>query len=228
MTWIAVIPNNSGGGRTPGPPGAKFYANGQLAFSASAYANLGEPQRCLVERSDSALRIRPTTASDQGGFSVVGGGGQQHRITLKLVAHRHPALTGELQGAIEDGALILWRKDQDRPVVARWHAVRPEAHSAQGTQARADAYLYADGRVRLSARVARELGYAGVKVLSNADLGQLRLTPATADDPQAFRLHGSPGTEVRFSMTTFIKANPTLVGEYSVKKFAGGMVLIKK
>lgn len=228
MVWMQLTPANAGGGRKRGPVGGKFYANGQLAFSAKAYDDLGEPDRVLVWFTGTAIKVSPTTASDNGGYTVVGGGGAPYRITTKVLVKKTPQLLGELQGEMVGGALYLWRKDDDRPDLSvPWATLRPSTTTAGRTQARADAYIYQDGRVRLSARVATEIGHAGVLVWVDLDTDRLLLKPASSHNEMAFTLSGQKGTEARFSLSKLIRGNRHLVGRYQASKTAQGVLLIK-
>lgn len=97
MTWIPIKPENLGGGRRPDKPIAKLYDTGMFTVSHAAVALLGDPPRVAVQVDPDAQRIRlaPATPTDNGAFSLAGGGNSPHRISLRSVARRWPDLVGE-------------------------------------------------------------------------------------------------------------------------------------
>ena len=114
MPWLSIKPTNSGGGRKPTSPTAKLYASGQLTISHATCALLGEPDRVLVSIEPELQRIRlePTTPTHTGAFSLSGGGNSPHRIGLKSVSAKYPALVGEYLATKIAGGVEL-RKVED-------------------------------------------------------------------------------------------------------------------
>ncbi len=97
MTWIRIIPKNTGGGRPPDEPAATMYDSGQLTLTASAVKLLGNPNRVQMEVDPQAERIRltPTTPGDAGGFSLSGGGNSPARIGCRDAVRRFEQLIGK-------------------------------------------------------------------------------------------------------------------------------------
>lgn len=98
--WFDLKPGaTSGPGRQRLPPAAKFGADGILVLNHAASEMLGEPSRVLVSVNPGqpAIRLRPTTPSDTGGFALSGGGNSQCRISLREAAKKWPILLGDYQ-----------------------------------------------------------------------------------------------------------------------------------
>lgn len=114
MPWINLRPANSGGGRRPTEPTAKLYESGQLTLSHATVAMLGYPEKIRVayEPELKAIRLTPTTPSDNGGFSLSGGGNSPHRIGAKALSNAHPQMIGEYKAVKIAGGIEL-RKVED-------------------------------------------------------------------------------------------------------------------
>ncbi|MCB0132560.1 MAG: hypothetical protein KDD78_16980 [Caldilineaceae bacterium] len=98
MSWKQIVPQNSGGGRKRKQPAATLYKSGQLVLNHAAADLLGTPPRVILEVSTTspAIRLRPTTAGDSGGFALSGGGNSQWRLMCKNLVRDHPDLCGPL------------------------------------------------------------------------------------------------------------------------------------
>ena len=109
MTWKQIIPRNSGGGRKRKQPAATLYTSGQLVLNHAAADLLGTPPRVILEVSttDLAIRLRPTTASDSGGFALSGGGNSQWRLMCKQLTRDRPDLCGPLGVSKATHGLLL-------------------------------------------------------------------------------------------------------------------------
>lgn len=109
MPWINLRPTNSGGGRRPSEPTAKLYESGQLTLSHATTALLGDPAKVRVryEPDLQVIRLEPTTPSDNGGFSLSGGGNSPHRIGAKAMANAHPQMIGEYTAVKITGGVEL-------------------------------------------------------------------------------------------------------------------------
>jgi hypothetical protein len=114
MPWINLRPANSGGGRKPTEPTAKLYESGQLTISHATCGMLGYPPKIRVRFDPDTQRIElmPTTPTDQGGFSLSGGGNSPHRIGAKAMANKHPVMIGEYRAQKIAGGVEL-RKIED-------------------------------------------------------------------------------------------------------------------
>lgn len=97
MTWYAIKPASTGGGRTRTEPAAKLYASGQLTINTAAGELLGYPDRVLLTVDPDARRMRlaPTTPDNIGGFSLSGGGNTPHRIMCREVVRRWPGMADD-------------------------------------------------------------------------------------------------------------------------------------
>lgn len=98
--WFDIKPGaGSGAGRQRLPPAAKLGTDGNLVLNHAASEMLGNPERVLVSVNpgQQAIRLRPTTPSDTGGFALSGGGNAQCRISLREVVKKWPVLLGEYQ-----------------------------------------------------------------------------------------------------------------------------------
>lgn len=114
MPWINLRPANSGGGRRPSEPTAKVYDSGQLTLSHAAVALLGYPDKVRVsyEPEAQAIRMLPTTPTDNGGFSLSGGGNSPHRIGAKAMVNANPQMIGDYKAVRIAGGIEL-RKAED-------------------------------------------------------------------------------------------------------------------
>lgn len=89
----------------------------------------------------------------------------------------------------------------------------------------ARAWLASSGLLMVSDALVSLLGEPS-KVIVESDVpnARLRLTPALPDDAGAFTLSGSGGSR-RIYLKAFASANPTMVGEFSVKRQAHSVIL---
>lgn len=98
--WFDLKPGSgSSTGRQRLPPAAKLSTDGQLVLNHAASEMLGNPDRVLVSVNpgQQAIRLRPTTPSDTGGFALSGGGNAQCRISLREATKKWPVMIGEYQ-----------------------------------------------------------------------------------------------------------------------------------
>jgi hypothetical protein len=115
MPWHKLIPASLGGGRQPKTPSAKLYATGQFTLSHATVTLLGDPARVRVEVDPEAriFRLTPTTPSDNGGFSLAGGGNSPHRLSLTSAIKRWPELAGEYRAVRSAGGVELRPAKED-------------------------------------------------------------------------------------------------------------------
>lgn len=115
MPWIKIKPESSGGGRAPAPAGARMYKGGQLVINANCLRLLGETERIEVEVDPDrpAIRMSPTTPTNEGAYTVIGGGGAiQTRINLTKVARRWPQFVGDYTAHKIAGGVELRKKER--------------------------------------------------------------------------------------------------------------------
>lgn len=113
--WFDLKPGaGSGAGRQRLPPAAKLNADGQLVLNHAASELLGNPDRVLVSvnPSQQAIRLRPTTPSDTGGFALSGGGNAQCRVSLREAAKKWPHMLGDYQARkVASGVQLIREED---------------------------------------------------------------------------------------------------------------------
>lgn len=114
MPWINLRPANLGGGRKPTKPTAKLYESGQLTISHATCAMLGNPAKIRVRYEPDLQRIEltPTTPTDNGGFSLSGGGNSPHRIGAKAMTNANPQMIGDYIAAKIAGGVELRKVEE--------------------------------------------------------------------------------------------------------------------
>lgn len=111
MSWIRIIPANTGGGRRRGLISARLAKDGQFSMSHSVADMLGTPARVTVDVDPDAGRIllTPSTPGDRGGFALSGGGNASYRIRAKEVVNRWPYLVGEYRPRKQSRGVVFER-----------------------------------------------------------------------------------------------------------------------
>ena len=109
MTFVRIKPQRQGGGRNRKPPTASLQYDGQLVINHAAAALIGSPSRVIMEVdfTSIAIRLRPTTPTDQGGFSLSGGGNAQYRISCKALIVKDDRFVGKYDARRIDGWIEL-------------------------------------------------------------------------------------------------------------------------
>lgn len=250
MSFTQLIPANRGGAGKRQPPGGRFGKDGQFSINHNAAEFLGEPETILVYAAEKApaLRIRPATATDRGAWLLTGGGTTQHNIKLVTLSKSRPELIGSYTATLRADGLhlvqIVSAPADGRPPAPiaidtstlSWRQVLPSAqHQRRNhpSQIQAPARITPNGLLILAGGGPRgaveQLGTpACLLIFADTTAQQLRIEPGIAADPNAWKLSGAGIVQRRVSLSAFVKANPNMIGEYTVSPVAHGLLLRRK
>ncbi len=240
MPFVQLIPNNRGGAGKRQPPGGRFGKDGQFSINHNAAELLGEPETILVYAAEKApaLRIRPATTTDRGAWLLTGGGATQHNIKLVTLSKSRPDLIGSYTATLRADGLHLVQTGPDGVPTAidtstlPWQQVLPSAqHQRRNhpSQVQAPARIAPSGLLILAGKPVEQLGSPEhLLIFADPAAQQLRIEPGIAADPNAWKLSGAGIVQRRVSLSAFIKANPNMIGEYTVNPAARGLLLRHK
>ena len=245
MPFVQLIPTNRGGGGQRRPAGARFGKDGQFSINHNAAKLLGEPETILVYAAAPtdgrppapALRIRPAIPTDRGSWLLTGGGLTQHSIKLITLSKNRPELIGNYSGTLHPDGLHLVQLDisgNPQPIDTTqltWRQILPSTNQRRNhpSQIIAPARLTATGQLILAGKPVEQLGTPDhLLIFADTAAKQLRIEPGIEADPHAWRLSGAGVVQRRVSMNAFTKANPDMIGEYTVGAAARGLLLRQK
>lgn len=248
MPFVQLIPNNRGGAGKRQPPGGRFGKDGQFSINHNAAELLGEPETILVYAAEKApaLRIRPATVTDRGAWLLTGGGATQHNIKLVTLSKSRPELIGSYAATLRADGLHLVQSGPDgageRDPTGRgpgidtstlpWQQVLPSAqHQRRNhpSQVQTPARIAPSGLLILAGKPVEQLGSPDhLLIFADTVAQQLRIEPGLAADPNAWKLSGAGLVQRRVSLSAFSKANPNMIGEYTVSPAARGLLLRRK
>jgi len=244
VPFVQLIPTNRGGAGKRQPPGARFGKDGQLTINHNAAELLGEPEMLLLYAAENApaLRLRPTTPNDRGAWATKGGGAIQHSIKPVTLAKTRPDLIGHYTATLHPDGLYLIpisAGSTSTPidtVALTWRQIIPTAYNqrrGQASQILAPARITKNGFLILAGGGPKgpveQLGAPDhILIFADTDAKQLRIEPGLAADPAAWRLSGAGVLQRRVGLTAFTKANPDMIGLYTVGATARGILLRKK
>lgn len=108
MTRKKLIPARKGGGVPQGEPTARINKHGVLSMSAATMQMLGNPPKLSVWIVGEHIEMEPTTATDEGGWTVSGGNGTSARIRARAIIDElgenvigEPLIVSRINGGIK-------------------------------------------------------------------------------------------------------------------------------
>ena len=229
MSFVQVLPVNSGGGVKRQPPGGKLHASGQLTLNHAAADLLELPDRVLVEYAigQHALRLSLAMNTDTGAFAVTGGGNTQNKIKVQAFVKANAGYVGDYTAELVKGKLVLTRGVIDLTAV-QWRRIKPSASSSSGGSAAKPAVLKPSGALVLGGAVVTTLGSPS-HVLVHVDVVAkvFRIVPCLEGAEGAWSLTGQGGAQRRVTLTALLQDNADLAGEYKPRRIAGAVELVK-
>lgn len=107
-----------------------------------------------------------------------------------------------------------------------WHTIKPGNPGGGRQRTTPAAKLYESGQLTINAAGAALLGYPDRVLLTvDPDAKRMRLAPTTPDNSGGFSLSGGGNTPHRIMCKEVVRRWPSLAGEYTVQRIAGGVEL---
>jgi hypothetical protein len=107
-----------------------------------------------------------------------------------------------------------------------WHTIKPTNTGGGRQRTTPAAKLYESGQLTINAAAGELLGYPDRVLLTvDPDAKRMRLTPTTPDNAGGFSLSGGGNTPHRIRCTEVVRRWPSLAGDYTVQRIAGGVEL---